>query len=167
MLTISWNFPAAMITRKLGPALAVGCTAVVKVPAETPYTNLAIMEVSPSLPAPTGQMLMLQLAKRAGVPDGVINVITCDKNITEIGDELTTNPKIKKVSFTGSTRVGKILAKNCSSTLKKMSLELGGNAPLIVFEDADIETAVAGTIASKFRGSGQTCVCGESYLYFV
>jgi succinate-semialdehyde dehydrogenase/glutarate-semialdehyde dehydrogenase len=141
----SWNFPAAMITRKLGPALAVGCTAVVKVPAETPFTNLAIME----------------LAKRAGVPDGVINVITCDKNITEIGDELTTNPKIKKVSFTGSTRVGKILAKNCSSTLKKMSLELGGNAPLIVFEDADIETAVAGTIASKFRGSGQTCVCGE------
>ncbi|KAI9635468.1 succinate-semialdehyde dehydrogenase [Dioszegia hungarica] len=144
-LLVPWNFPAAMIARKIGPVLAVGCTAVIKVPAETPYTNLAIME----------------LAKRAGVPDGVLNVVTCDKNINQIGEELTTNPKIKKVSFTGSTRVGKILAKNCSGTLKKMSLELGGNAPLIVFDDADIDTAVAGTIASKFRGSGQTCVCAN------
>ena len=134
-----------MIARKVAPVIATGCTAVIKVPSETPYTNLAIME----------------LAKRAGVPDGVLNVITCEKNLQEIGNELTTNPLIKKVSFTGSTRVGKLLAKNATGTLKKMSLELGGNAPLIVFEDADLPTAVAGTIASKFRGSGQTCVCAN------
>ena len=134
-----------MIARKVAPVIATGCTAVIKVPSETPYTNLAVME----------------LAKRAGVPDGVLNVITCEKNLQAIGQELTTNPLIKKVSFTGSTRVGKILAKNAADTLKKMSLELGGNAPLIVFDDADIPTAVAGTIASKFRGSGQTCVCAN------
>ncbi|ORY26866.1 Aldehyde/histidinol dehydrogenase [Naematelia encephala] len=144
-LLVPWNFPAAMIARKVGPALATGCTAVIKVPAETPFTNLAIME----------------LAKRAGVPKGVLNVITTDANLQEIGKELTTNPLIKKVSFTGSTRVGKMLAGNASGTLKKMSLELGGNAPLIVFDDADLPTAVAGTIASKFRGSGQTCVCAN------
>lgn len=103
----------------------------------------------------------LQLARRAGIPDGVINVITTDANLQDVGKELCTNPAVHKVSFTGSTRVGKILASQCSSTLKKMSLELGGNAPLIVFEDADIPTAVAGTIASKFRGSGQTCVCAN------
>ena len=142
---IRWNFPAAMIARKVAPVIAVGCTAVIKVPSETPYTNLAIME----------------LAKRSGVPDGVLNVITCEKNLQDIGQELTTNPLVKKVSFTGSTRVGKLLAKNATGSLKKMSLELGGNAPLIVFEDADIPTAVAGTIASKFRGSGQTCVCAN------
>lgn len=103
----------------------------------------------------------MQLARRAGIPDGVINVITTDANLQDVGKELCTNPAVHKVSFTGSTRVGKILASQCSSTLKKMSLELGGNAPLIVFEDADIPTAVAGTIASKFRGSGQTCVCAN------
>ncbi|WVR04420.1 hypothetical protein IAU60_001422 [Kwoniella sp. DSM 27419] len=144
-LLVPWNFPAAMIARKLGPALAVGCTSVVKVPSETPYTTLAIVE----------------LARRAGVPEGVINVITTDANLQDIGKELCTNPIVHKVSFTGSTRVGKILASQCSSTLKKMSLELGGNAPLIVFDDADLATAVAGTIASKFRGSGQTCVCAN------
>lgn len=144
-LLCPWNFPAAMIARKLGPALAVGCTAVVKTPSETPFTTLAIVE----------------LARRAGVPDGVINVITTEKNLQDVGKELCTNPHVHKVSFTGSTRVGKMLAAQCSSTLKKMSLELGGNAPLIVFEDADLPTAVAGTIASKFRGSGQTCVCAN------
>ncbi|KAL7424562.1 hypothetical protein Q5752_000246 [Cryptotrichosporon argae] len=144
-LLVPWNFPAAMITRKVAPVIATGCTAVIKVPSETPYTNLAIME----------------LIKRAGVPDGVVNVVTTEKNLQAIGNELTTHPKIKKVSFTGSTRVGKILAGQAAGTLKKMSLELGGNAPLIVFEDADIPTAVAGTIASKFRGSGQTCVCAN------
>ncbi|WVF70080.1 hypothetical protein IAT40_004867 [Kwoniella sp. CBS 6097] len=144
-LLVPWNFPAAMIARKLGPALAVGCTSVVKVPSETPYTTLAIVE----------------LARRAGVPEGVINVVTTHENLQDVGKELCTNPLVHKVSFTGSTRVGKILASQCSSTLKKMSLELGGNAPLIVFDDADIATAVAGTIASKFRGSGQTCVCAN------
>ncbi|RXK42216.1 succinate-semialdehyde dehydrogenase (NADP+) [Tremella mesenterica] len=144
-LLVPWNFPAAMIARKIGPALAVGCTAVIKVPAETPFTNLAIME----------------LAKRAGVPDGVLNVITTDKHLQEVGLELSTNPTIRKLSFTGSTRVGKMLAKNASGTLKKLSLELGGNAPLIIFEDADLPTAVTGAIASKFRASGQTCVCAN------
>ncbi|KAK8846753.1 hypothetical protein IAR55_005841 [Kwoniella newhampshirensis] len=144
-LLCPWNFPAAMIARKMGPALAVGCTSVIKTPAETPYTTLAIVE----------------LARRAGVPDGVVNVITTDKHLQDVGKELCTHPAVHKVSFTGSTRVGKLLASQCSSTLKKMSLELGGNAPLIVFEDADIPTAVAGTIASKFRGSGQTCVCAN------
>ncbi|WWD07956.1 hypothetical protein V865_006065 [Kwoniella europaea PYCC6329] len=144
-LLVPWNFPAAMIARKLGPALAVGCTSVVKVPSETPFTTLAIVE----------------LARRAGVPDGVINVITTDKHLQDVGKELCTNPLVHKVSFTGSTRVGKLLAEQCSGTLKKMSLELGGNAPLIVFDDADLPTAVAGTIASKFRGSGQTCVCAN------
>lgn len=144
-LLVPWNFPAGMIARKVAPVIATGCTAVVKVPAETPYTNLALCE----------------LLKRAGVPDGVVNVITTDKNLIAIGNEMTTNKKIKKVSFTGSTRVGKLLAEQAAGTLKKLSLELGGNAPLIVFEDADIPTAVAGTIASKFRGSGQTCVCAN------
>lgn len=144
-LLVPWNFPAGMITRKVAPVIATGCTSVIKVPSETPYTNLAIME----------------LIKRAGVPDGVVNVITTHENMIDVGKELTTNKTIKKVSFTGSTRVGKLLAEQAAGTLKKMSLELGGNAPLIVFEDADIPTAVAGTIASKFRGSGQTCVCAN------
>ncbi|ODN75382.1 hypothetical protein L202_06541 [Cryptococcus amylolentus CBS 6039] len=144
-LLCPWNFPAAMIARKLGPALAVGCTSVIKTPSETPFTTLAIVE----------------LAKRAGIPDGVINVITTEANLQDVGKELCTNPIVHKVSFTGSTRIGKLIASQCSSTLKKMSLELGGNAPLIVFEDADIPTAIAGTIASKFRGSGQTCVCAN------
>ncbi|TXT04799.1 hypothetical protein VHUM_04067 [Vanrija humicola] len=144
-LLVPWNFPIGMIARKVAPALATGCTAVVKVPAETPYTNLAFVE----------------LVHRAGVPAGVVNVVTTHAHLVDVGKELTTNPKISKVSFTGSTRVGKILAAQASTTLKKLSLELGGNAPLIVFEDADIPTAVAGTLASKFRGSGQTCVCAN------
>ncbi|CAZ81843.1 unnamed protein product [Tuber melanosporum] len=142
-LITPWNFPAAMITRKIGPALAAGCTVVAKAPGETPLTSLAIAE----------------LASRAGIPKGVVNIVTALKNTPEIGRELCTNPIIKKVSFTGSTSVGKLLMQQCSSTLKKLSLELGGNAPFIVFDDADLDKAVAGAIISKFRSSGQTCVC--------
>lgn len=144
-LLVPWNFPAGMITRKVTPAIAAGCTAVIKADPQTPYTNQAIME----------------LLQRAGLPDGVVNVVTCHKHLEEVGKELTTNKTIRKVSFTGSTRVGKILAAQAATTLKKLSLELGGNAPLIVFQDADIANAVSGTIASKFRGSGQTCVCAN------
>jgi succinate-semialdehyde dehydrogenase/glutarate-semialdehyde dehydrogenase len=134
-----------MITRKIGPALAAGCTVVVKAPAETPLTALALAE----------------LAHRAGIPKGVVNIVTTSDNTVAIGEQLTTNPTIKKVSFTGSTNVGKLLMKQSSSTLKKLSLELGGNSPFIVFDDADIDAAVAGAIASKFRSSGQTCVCAN------
>lgn len=144
-LLVPWNFPAGMITRKVTPAIAAGCTAVIKADPQTPYTNQAIME----------------LLQRAGLPDGVVNVVTCHKHLEEVGKQLTTNKTIRKVSFTGSTRVGKILAAQAATTLKKLSLELGGNAPLIVFQDADIANAVSGTIASKFRGSGQTCVCAN------
>lgn len=134
-----------MITRKIGPALAAGCTVVCKAPAETPLTALALAE----------------LAHRAGIPKGVVNIVTTNENTIAIGEQLTTNPTIKKVSFTGSTNVGKLLMKQSSSTLKKLSLELGGNSPFIVFDDADIDAAVAGAIASKFRSSGQTCVCAN------
>lgn len=145
-LITPWNFPAAMITRKIGPALAVGCTVVCKSPGETPFTSLALAE----------------LAHRAGIPDGVVNVVTSLGNTPEVGEALTTHPIIRKVSFTGSTGVGKLLMRQCSSTLKKLSLELGGNAPFIVFDDAaDLDVAVAGAIASKFRSSGQTCVCAN------
>ncbi|PSR87158.1 Aldehyde/histidinol dehydrogenase [Coniella lustricola] len=144
-LITPWNFPAAMITRKAGPALAVGCTTVTKAPGETPFTSLALAE----------------LAHRAGIPKGVVNVITTLKNTPEVGGELTSNPIVRKVSFTGSTGVGKLLMKQASSTLKKLSFELGGNAPFIVFDDADLDLAVAGAIASKFRSSGQTCVCAN------
>ncbi|KAK4647492.1 succinate semialdehyde dehydrogenase NADP+ linked [Podospora bellae-mahoneyi] len=144
-LITPWNFPAAMITRKIGPALAVGCSVVVKAPGETPFTPLALAE----------------LAHRAGVPPGVVNVVTASENTPEVGKELTTNPTVRKISFTGSTPVGKLLMKQCSTTLKKLSLELGGNAPFIVFDDADVDLAVAGAIASKFRSSGQTCVCAN------
>jgi succinate-semialdehyde dehydrogenase/glutarate-semialdehyde dehydrogenase len=144
-LITPWNFPAAMITRKIGPALAVGCTTVAKAPAETPFTSLAIAE----------------LAHRAGVPAGVVNVITTHANMAKVGEVMTTDPTIRKVSFTGSTGVGKLLMRQCSSTLKKLSLELGGNAPFIVFDDADLDIAVTGAIASKFRSSGQTCVCAN------
>ncbi|KLJ12234.1 succinate-semialdehyde dehydrogenase (NADP+) [Blastomyces silverae] len=141
-----WNFPAAMITRKIGPALAAGCTVVAKSPGETPFTANAIAE----------------LAHRAGIPKGVVNIVTADKNTPEIGLCLTTHPEIRKVSFTGSTNVGKLLMKQSSSTLKKLSFELGGNAPFIVFDDCpDLDAAVAGAIASKFRSSGQTCVCAN------
>lgn len=145
-LLTPWNFPAAMITRKIGPALAAGCTVVAKSPGETPFTANALAELS----------------RRAGIPKGVVNIITAMKNTAEVGEVLTTDPRIKKVSFTGSTNVGKLLMKQSSSTLKKLSFELGGNAPFIVFDDApDIDAAVAGAIACKFRSSGQTCVCAN------
>ncbi|KAK1965847.1 succinate-semialdehyde dehydrogenase [Colletotrichum sublineola] len=147
-LIAPWNFPAAMITRKVGPALAAGCTVVVKAPAEAPLTALALVE----------------LAHRAGIPAGVVNVITALDNTVSVGQVLTTHPIIKKVSFTGSTGVGKILMNQCSTTLKKLSFELGGNAPFIIFEDADLDAALKGLIASKFRLSGQTCVCANRIL---
>src|SRR4030095_12965387 len=136
-----WNFPLAMITRKAGPALAAGCTVVVKPASLTPFSALALAE----------------LAERAGVPKGVLNVIT--GSAAEIGGEMTSNPIVKKVSFTGSTEVGKLLMEQCSRTVQKVSLELGGNAPFIVFDDADIDAAVEGAMASKYRNTGQTCVC--------
>ena len=141
-----WNFPNAMITRKVGPALAAGCTVVIKPASETPLSALALVA----------------LAEQAGIPKGVINVVTGSSR--EIGGVLTTHPAVKKVSFTGSTGVGKLLMEQCSSTMKKVSMELGGNAPFIVFEDADLDKAVAGAIASKFRNSGQTCVCTNRIL---
>lgn len=142
-IIIPWNFPSAMITRKVGAALAAGCSCVIK-PAElTPYSALALVK----------------LAEKAGVPNGVLNIVTGEPQI--IGKELTTNPKVKEVSFTGSTAVGKLIMQQCSSTMKKVSLELGGNAPFIVFDDADLDSAVSGLIASKFRNSGQTCVCAN------
>jgi succinate-semialdehyde dehydrogenase / glutarate-semialdehyde dehydrogenase len=134
-----------MITRKIGPALAAGCTVVAKSPGETPFTSLALAE----------------LAHRAGIPKGVVNVVSALKNTAEVGEILTSSPIIKKVSFTGSTGVGKLLMKQSSNTLKKLSFELGGNAPFIVFDDADLDLAVAGAITSKFRSSGQTCVCAN------
>ncbi|TIB75644.1 hypothetical protein E3Q22_03906 [Wallemia mellicola] len=140
-----WNFPIAMITRKLAPAIAAGCTTVIKTPAETPYSALAVAH----------------LCKEAGVPAGVVNVVTTDKNVAEVGKEVCENPAIKKVSFTGSTRIGQLLMQQSSQTLKKLSFELGGNAPFIVFDDADVDAAVAGAIACKFRSSGQTCVCAN------
>jgi succinate-semialdehyde dehydrogenase/glutarate-semialdehyde dehydrogenase len=136
-----WNFPLAMITRKAGPALASGCTVVLKPASQTPFSALALAE----------------LAERAGVPKGVLNVVT--GSASEIGGEMTSNPVVKKLSFTGSTEVGKLLMEQCARTVKKVSLELGGNAPFIVFDDADIEAAVEGAMASKYRNTGQTCVC--------
>ena len=136
-----WNFPAAMITRKAGPALAAGCTMVLKPAAQTPLTALALAA----------------LAERSGVPAGVFNVVTGRSR--EIGGELTANPTVRKISFTGSTEVGRLLMQQSAATVKKMSLELGGNAPFIVFDDADVDAAVEGAMVSKFRNSGQTCVC--------
>ncbi|MEO1091412.1 MAG: NAD-dependent succinate-semialdehyde dehydrogenase [Pseudomonadota bacterium] len=136
-----WNFPLAMITRKCAPALAVGCTVVIKPAGLTPLTALAATE----------------LARRAGFPAGVMNVVT--GNSKAIGGELTSNRQVKKISFTGSTEVGKVLLEQCASTVKKVSLELGGHAPFIVFDDADLDAAVEGAIGSKFRNAGQTCVC--------
>jgi len=138
-----WNFPAAMITRKIAPALAVGCTAVVKPAEDTPFSALALAA----------------LAQEAGIPAGVMNVVTGDPQ--QIGAELTSNPLVRKLSFTGSTVVGKLLMAQCASTIKKLSLELGGNAPFIVFDDADIDAAVEGAMLSKFRNTGQTCVCAN------
>jgi succinate-semialdehyde dehydrogenase/glutarate-semialdehyde dehydrogenase len=141
-----WNFPAAMITRKVGPALAAGCTVVVKPAPQTPLTALALAE----------------LASRAGVPAGVLNMVTGPAR--EIGAELTSNPVVRKLSFTGSTQVGRQLMAQCAPTLKKLSLELGGNAPFIVFDDADVDAAVEGAMASKYRNTGQTCVCANRLL---
>ncbi len=141
-----WNFPLAMITRKVAPALAVGCTVIVKPAPDTPLTALALAA----------------LAQEAGFPDGVLNVVTGDAEA--IGKELTSNPLVRAIAFTGSTRVGKILMEQCAATVKKVSLELGGNAPFIVFEDADLDKAVEGAIASKFRNMGQTCVCANRIL---
>lgn len=140
-----WNYPAAMITRKIGPALAAGCTVVAKSPGETPFTANALAE----------------LAHRAGIPKGVVNFVTAMKNTAEVGSTLTASPTVRKISFTGSTPVGKLLMKQSSDTLKKLSFELGGNAPFIVFDDADVDAAVTGAIASKFRSGGQTCVCAN------
>ncbi|KAL8934581.1 MAG: hypothetical protein Q9211_005151 [Gyalolechia sp. 1 TL-2023] len=144
-LITPWNFPAAMITRKIGPALAAGCTVVAKSPGETPFTSLALAE----------------LAHRAGIPNGVVNFVTALENTAEVGSALTSNPTVRKISFTGSTGVGRLLMKQSADTLKKLSFELGGNAPFIVFNDADLDVAVNGAIACKFRSSGQTCVCAN------
>lgn len=137
-----WNFPNAMITRKVAPALAAGCTVVIKPSELTPLSALALAE----------------LAEQAGFPPGVLNIVTA-QDPKPVGEELTGNPKVRKVSFTGSTRVGKLLLQQSAAQVKKVSLELGGNAPFIVFDDADIDAAVEGCIASKFRNAGQTCVC--------
>jgi succinate-semialdehyde dehydrogenase/glutarate-semialdehyde dehydrogenase len=139
-----WNFPVSMITRKISPAIAAGCTVVLKPAAQTPLSALALA----------------YLAKEAGFPDGVINIITSN-NADEVGKVMTEHPLVQKFSFTGSTKVGKMLMQQCASTVKKISLELGGNAPLIVFDDANIDLAVKGTMASKYRNAGQTCVCAN------
>ena len=142
-----WNFPAAMITRKAGPALAAGCTFVCKPASQTPYSALA----------------MAELAHRAGVPAGVLNFVT-GRDAAAIGAEMTSNPLVRKITFTGSTGIGKKLMAQSAATLKKLSLELGGNAPFIVFDDADLDAAVAGAMASKYRNTGQTCVCANRLL---
>lgn len=141
-----WNFPLAMITRKAGPAIGAGCSVVLKPATQTPFSALALAE----------------LAERAGVPKGVFNVVTGAAK--EIGGELTSNPIVRKLSFTGSTEVGKVLMAQCAGTVKKLSLELGGNAPFIVFDDADLDAAVEGAVASKYRNTGQTCVCTNRLL---
>ncbi len=141
-----WNFPIAMITRKVSPAIAVGCTVVIKPAPDTPLSALALAE----------------LAQQAGIPAGVINIVTGDAEA--IGKELTSNPLVRTITFTGSTRVGKILMEQAASTVKKVGLELGGNAPFIVFDDADLDAAVEGALASKFRNMGQTCVCANRIL---
>jgi succinate-semialdehyde dehydrogenase/glutarate-semialdehyde dehydrogenase len=141
-----WNFPSAMITRKCAPALAVGCPIVAKPATQTPYSALALAV----------------LAERAGVPTGVFNVVT--GSAAAIGGEMTSNPTVRKLSFTGSTEIGKLLMEQCAGTVKKVSMELGGNAPFLVFDDADIDAAVEGAMMSKFRNTGQTCVCANRIL---
>ena len=141
-----WNFPSAMITRKAGPALAAGCSMVVKPATSTPYSALA----------------MAELAERAGVPPGVLSVVTGGSS--DIGGELTSNPIVRKLTFTGSTEVGRKLIEQCAGTIKKVSMELGGNAPFLVFDDADLDEAVEGAMASKYRNTGQTCVCANRIL---
>lgn len=141
-----WNFPNAMIARKAGAALAAGCTMVIKPAEQTPFSALA----------------MSVLGERAGIPKGVLNIVTGDA--PSIGGELTSNPTVRKLSFTGSTEVGKLLMQQCAATIKKVSLELGGNAPFLVFDDADLDAAVEGAMASKYRNTGQTCVCANRVL---
>ncbi|MCB1426280.1 MAG: NAD-dependent succinate-semialdehyde dehydrogenase [Zhengella sp.] len=141
-----WNFPSSMLARKIGPALAAGCTAVVKPASQTPYSGIA----------------WGVLAEQVGFPRGVLNVVT--GSASEIGQEICENPLIKKITFTGSTDVGKILLKQAASTVKKVSMELGGNAPFLIFDDADIDRAVEGSIAAKYRNSGQTCVCTNRFF---
>lgn len=141
-----WNFPNAMITRKIGPALAAGCTSIVKPAEETPLSALALAV----------------LAEEAGVPAGVLNILPTTHSV-EVGEILTGDPRVRKVSFTGSTEVGRIIMRQSANTIKKLSLELGGNAPFIVFDDADLDQAVAGAIASKYRNTGQTCVCANRF----
>src|SRR5690606_30592619 len=135
-----WNFPSSMLARKIGPAIAAGCTSAVKAASETPYSGLA----------------WRALAEEVGIPAGVVNVVT--GSASEIGDELTSNPLVKKITFTGSTEVGKILMAKAAGTVKKVSMELGGNAPLLVFDDADLDRAVAGAMTAQDRNSGQTSV---------
>lgn len=142
-----WNFPNAMITRKAGPALAVGCAIVLKPAAETPLSALALVE----------------LANRAGMPAGLLNVLP-GMDAPAIGGEMTSNPTVKKLTFTGSTPVGKLLMKQCADTVKRTSMELGGNAPVIIFDDADLDLAVAGALTAKYRNSGQTCICANRLL---
>jgi succinate-semialdehyde dehydrogenase/glutarate-semialdehyde dehydrogenase len=142
-----WNFPLAMITRKVGPALAAGCTVVLKPASETPLTALALAD----------------FAAQAGIPAGVFNVVTSTDS-KAVGEELCTNEKVRKLSFTGSTNVGKTLMRHCADSIKRVSLELGGNAPFIVFDDANLDNAIAGALASKYRNAGQTCVCTNRFL---
>ena len=141
-----WNFPNAMITRKVGPALAAGCTMVLKPATATPYSALAMSE----------------LGERAGIPKGVFSIVT--GSASQIGGEMTSNPTVRKLTFTGSTEIGKVLMEQCAKTVKKTSMELGGNAPFIVFDDADLDAAVEGALMSKFRNTGQTCVCANRLL---
>ncbi len=141
-----WNFPNAMITRKSGPALAAGCTMVLKPATATPYSALA----------------MAELGERAGIPAGVFSIVT--GSASQIGGEMTSNPIVRKLTFTGSTEIGKVLMEQCAKTVKKTSMELGGNAPFIVFDDADLDAAVEGALMSKFRNTGQTCVCANRLL---
>src|SRR6056297_2705770 len=144
-----WNFPNAMITRKVAPALAAGCPVVIKPAPATPFSALALAE----------------LAERAGFPEGVINIVTSGyENSAAVGKEMCTNPIVRKISFTGSTRVGKLLMEQAAGTVKKVSMELGGNAPFIVFDDADLDAAVECAMMSKYRNAGQTCVCANRLL---
>jgi succinate-semialdehyde dehydrogenase/glutarate-semialdehyde dehydrogenase len=141
-----WNFPSSMLARKIGPAIAAGCTAVVKPASQTPYSGLA----------------WGVLAEQAGIPAGVVNIVT--GSAAEIGAEITSNPLVRKITFTGSTEIGKQLIRESASTVKKVSMELGGNAPFLVFDDADLERAVAGAMVAKYRNSGQTCVCTNRFI---
>jgi succinate-semialdehyde dehydrogenase/glutarate-semialdehyde dehydrogenase len=140
-----WNFPSSMLARKIGPAIAAGCTAVIKPASQTPYSGLAWGVI----------------AEMAGLPEGVMNIVT--GSASQIGEELTSNPAVKKITFTGSTEIGKILLKQCADTVKKVSMELGGNAPFLIFDSADVDKAVEGAVAAKYRNSGQTCVCTNRF----